>query len=241
MAALFVSDLHLDGARPATVELFIGFVEGRARRSESLYILGDLFEAWIGDDADEPGLRPVVDALRGLSAAGVTCYLMHGNRDFLLGEAFCAATGCRLLGDYARVDVDGQSILLTHGDLLCSDDLDYLALRETVRDKDWQSAFLAKPVAERRTIADELRRRSRSEMARKADEIMDVNQDTVEATMRRFGVHYLLHGHTHRPGVHRFTLDGRDATRVVLGAWEARGNAVRWDANGFERLSVPEA
>ena len=159
---------------------------------------------------------------------------MHGNRDFLSGQRFAAITGYRLLGDYETVDLYGERVLLTHGDLLCTDDVRYMKLRATVRDPAWQREFLAKPLGERRKIASEMRAMSRTEVAAKREEIMDVNATTVAATMRKSGVRTLLHGHTHRPGIHHFDLDGRAATRIVLGAWYEQGSCLRWDESGFE-------
>jgi UDP-2,3-diacylglucosamine hydrolase len=172
-------------------------------------------------------------ALARLRDAGVACAVMHGNRDFLLGARFAAVTGCRLLGDFEKIVVQNEPLLLTHGDLLCTDDTRYMALRAQLRNPDWQRAFLAKPLAERRAIAADLRKMSASEIAAKAEDIMDVNQATVERTMRDFGVRRLLHGHTHRPAVHRFEIDGAPATRIVLGAWHDGVSVVRWDASGF--------
>jgi UDP-2,3-diacylglucosamine hydrolase len=166
---------------------------------------------------------------------------MHGNRDFLLGPRFCATTGCRLLGDFERIDLHGESVLLTHGDLLCTDDERYMALRATLRAPSWQSDFLAKPLAERHKIAASLRDMSATEVASKSYEIMDVNQATVERTMRDFDVPLLLHGHTHRPAVHRFVLDDKPATRIVLGAWHDRPSIVRWDASGFSLDTLSSA
>jgi UDP-2,3-diacylglucosamine hydrolase len=233
VSTLFISDLHLDPREQHTVRLFLDFVEREAVRASALYILGDLFEAWIGDDDDDPALAPILAALARLRDAGVPCAVMHGNRDFLLGARFTALTGCRLLGDYETIVVDGEPVLLTHGDLLCTDDTRYMTLRAQLRSADWQRTFLAKPLAERRTIAAELRRMSASEIAAKAEDIMDVNQTTVERTMRAHGVRRLLHGHTHRPAVHRFELDGAPATRIVLGAWHDGVSVVRWGADGF--------
>jgi UDP-2,3-diacylglucosamine hydrolase len=233
MAVLFTSDLHLDADHPETIERFLSFIHDEALRCEALYILGDLFEAWVGDDDTDPHMKPVVQAIAALHRAGVPCAIMHGNRDFLLGRRFASATGCRLLGDYETLEVSGQRVLLTHGDLLCTDDAPYQSLRAMVRDPDWQRAFLAKPLSERKALADEMRRRSRTETAAKAEDIMDVNQTTVEATMGRFGVSRLLHGHTHRPAVHEFELNGEPAKRIVLGAWHDQGHVVRWDEDGF--------
>jgi UDP-2,3-diacylglucosamine hydrolase len=157
----------------------------------------------------------------------------------LLGRRFCAITGCRLLGDFERIEMHGEAVLLTHGDLLCTDDKRYMALRATLRAPDWQRDFLAKPLVERHKIAAGLRDMSASEVASKSYEIMDVNQSAVERTMREFGVTLLLHGHTHRPAVHRFVLDGKPATRIVLGAWHERPSIVRWDAAGFRLVTLP--
>ena len=233
MTVLFISDLHLHAGEAETTGRFIEFIAGPARAARALYILGDLFEAWIGDDDDDPRVAPIVDALHGLTAAGVPCALMHGNRDFLLGRQFCEMTGCRLLGDYERVALFGQHVLLTHGDLLCSDDTRYMTLRAELRSPSWQRDFLAKTLDERRQIASDLRQLSVTEIAGKSDYIMDVNQATVENTMREHNVSLLLHGHTHRPAVHRFDLDGRPAARIVLGAWCEQASVVRWTAEGF--------
>jgi UDP-2,3-diacylglucosamine hydrolase len=233
VTALFISDLHLDAGDPEAIRRFTGFMQGEARRARELYILGDLFEAWIGDDDDDARLVPVLDALRDLTRSGVRCAVMHGNRDFLIGERFCAATGCRLLGDYERIEVSGEPLLLTHGDLLCTDDTRYQALRRQLRDPAWQRDFLSKPVAERRKIASDLRQMSATEIAAKDEYIMDVNPSTVERTMREFDVRRLLHGHTHRPGVHDFALDGRPAQRIVLGAWYEQVSFARSDERGL--------
>lgn len=239
MTALFISDLHLDSERPAGIRQFLHFVERDAAAATALYILGDLFEAWIGDDDTDPGHGPVIEALADLKLRGVPCFFMHGNRDFLVGRRFAAATGCQLMQENEIVELEGTRVLLTHGDLLCTDDTPYMALRATVRDPAWQRDFLAKPIEERRRIADELRDKSQAAIAAKPPEIMDVNQGTVEATMREHGVRVLLHGHTHRPGVHHFDLDGTEASRIVLGAWYEHGSVVRWDADGYRLETLP--
>jgi UDP-2,3-diacylglucosamine hydrolase len=239
VTTLFISDLHLDAGEPKTIRRFAEFLDREAMAARALYILGDLFEAWIGDDDDDPHLQPVVAALARLTAAGVPCAVMHGNRDFLLGSRFCAATGCRLLGDYERVDLYGQPVLLTHGDLLCTDDTRYMTLRAQLRDPEWQRDFLAKPLTERRKIANDLRELSTTEIATKSYDIMDVNPHTVAQTMRDFDVSLLLHGHTHRPAAHRFLLDGKPATRIVLGAWHDAATIVRWSDAGYRLDTVP--
>jgi UDP-2,3-diacylglucosamine hydrolase len=241
VTTLFISDLHLAAGDAETTRRFVEFMDGPARAARTLYILGDLFEAWIGDDDDDPRLTPIVAALGRLTSAGVDCALMHGNRDFLLGERFCAATGTRLLGDYERVTLYGEPVLLTHGDLLCTDDTRYLTLRAQLRSASWQREFLGRSLEERRQIAKDLRQLSAAEIAAKDEYIMDVNQAAVERAMREHGVHVLLHGHTHRPQVHRFELDGRPASRIVLGAWYHDPSIVRWTAAGFEPVLLDRA
>jgi UDP-2,3-diacylglucosamine hydrolase len=233
VTTLFISDLHLDAGEPETIRRFVDFVATEARAARALYILGDLFEAWVGDDEDDARLAPVQAALADLTRAGVPCSLMHGNRDFLIGPRFCAATGCRLLGDYERIDLYGSTVLLTHGDLLCTDDTRYMSLRGTLRNPAWQRDFLTKPLAERRKIAADLRQLSAAEIASKSYDIMDVNQTTVANVMREHDVSLLLHGHTHRPAIHNFVLDGRPAARIVLGAWHEGASIVRWNDRGY--------
>jgi UDP-2,3-diacylglucosamine hydrolase len=241
MSALFISDLHLHAGDARSIEGFTEFVARDARAASELFILGDLFEAWIGDDDDDPRIRPVVEALAQLTRSGVPCAIMHGNRDFLIGPRFAAETGCRLLGDFELVELYGERVLLTHGDLLCTDDTRYLKLRAELRDPAWQREFLHKSLAERRQIASDLRQLSATEIAMKPADIMDVNQAAVERAMREHDVALMLHGHTHRPAVHRFPLGERTATRIVLGAWYERPSVVRWGAAGFrlEELDWP--
>jgi UDP-2,3-diacylglucosamine hydrolase len=243
MAVLFVSDLHLDPARPEAISSFRDFCATTARKADAVYILGDLFEAWIGDDDDDPGLEPVITALAGLTRRGTPCHFMHGNRDFLAGAGFNRRTGCLLLGEFESVVLFGRTVLLTHGDLLCTDDVRYQELRRQLRDPAWQRDFLGKSLDERRSIAAGLRQLSQTEMAAKSETIMDVNENTVRATMRRYGVHTLLHGHTHRPAIHRFELDGQPAERIVLNDWYGPGGYLRWDEAGprLHSLRSPQA
>ena len=224
MPSLFISDLHLTEERPAANERFIDFLEGRARDSDALYILGDFFEYWIGDDDLEDPFNSVMAALlRRLTAGGVRLYLMHGNRDFLLGARFCEATGAQLLADPTVHEIEGMKTLLVHGDTLCTDDLDYQNWRRTARSEPWQRAFLAKTRAERRQAIVGLREKSKEVIQAKPAEIMDVNEAAVAQAMRSAGVTRLVHGHTHRPGRHALTIEGRPAERWVLPDWYARG------------------
>ncbi len=238
MTTLFVSDLHLDAARPQTTRLFLDFLRTEAVDAEALYILGDLFEAWIGDDdADAPGVE-VRAALASLVAAGVPSWIARGNRDFLLGTRFADDTGARLLPDPCVVRLAGEPTLLMHGDLLCTDDLAYLAFRAQVRDPAWQSDFLAKPLAERRAFAERARLASAQHQGGlraggTLEAITDANPATVAATMARYGVRRLIHGHTHRPAVHVLDVAGQPAQRIVLGDWYEQGSVLRVDADGI--------
>ena len=239
---LFIYDLHLCGTRPAITGLFLDFLRHRAQRADALYILGDLFEYWIGDEAvEQEEFRDIVRGLRGLTAGGTPVFVMHGNRDFLMAHGFETATGCRLLADPARVDLHGTPTLLMHGDSLCIDDVEYMAFRAQVRNPAWQKEFLAKSVAERDLIVRNIREISKTSTASKKPEIMDVNQNAVEAILREHGVKRLIHGHTHRPREHVFTLDGRPARRMVLGDWYEQGSVLRVDARGWTLESLPLA
>lgn len=239
MTRLFASDLHLDPARPEITRQFTDFLAGPARQAQALYLLGDLFEAWLGDDAPGPLGETVAGALAGLSASGVAVFVMQGNRDFLLGEPFCQRAGARLLPDPVVLTLGDRRVLVTHGDALCTGDAAYQRLRSLVRDPDVQRAFLALPLERRRALAAEARAGSRAHLAQADEYITDVSQEAVEHVMREAGVTTLLHGHTHRPGIHRFTLDGRHCTRIVLGDWHEHGSVLRWDEEGYELLELP--
>lgn len=239
MATLFVSDLHLDALEPASAAQFIAFLAERAAGAEALYILGDLFESWIGDDEDDDCSRSVCEALRRLSSSGVPCYVMHGNRDFLLQHGFEQLSGTQLLADPVIVESYGERVLLTHGDALCTADRSYQNLRGLVRNAAWQRRFLALPLSVRRLLAQQARDGSRRHTGNTAAYIMDVDQGAVVAAMRACGTHVLIHGHTHRPAVHEFDLDGAPARRIVLGAWHEHGSCLSWDEAGFRLEGLP--
>ena len=223
-SSLFVSDLHLSEERPEANERFIAFVEGTAREAAALYVLGDLFEYWIGDDdLGEPFNAVMAGFFAGLVRSGVPVFLMHGNRDFLMGERFCRATGAQLLADPAVVDLGGVKTLLMHGDTLCTDDLDYQGWRRTARSPAWQQEFLSQPLEARRRTVGALRDKSREVIQAKPAEIMDVSDDAVRDAFRRHGVTRLIHGHTHRPGHHEHDVDGRRCERWVLPDWYGPG------------------
>ncbi|HYB31979.1 MAG TPA: UDP-2,3-diacylglucosamine diphosphatase [Steroidobacteraceae bacterium] len=239
MARLFVSDVHLDAGAPQAIEQFLDFLAGEARGAEALYILGDLFEAWVGDDDQEPANERVCRALRALTAGGVACFALHGNRDFLLGRGFSARSGCRLLADPVIAQLDGERVLLTHGDALCTDDHAYQELRSIVRAPAWQRRFLALPRSSRELLADEARAGSRRHTARTVPDIMDVNAAAVAAAFRATRVRRMIHGHTHRPGVHDLELDGAPVQRIVLGAWYEQGSFLRYERGSYQLRALP--
>jgi UDP-2,3-diacylglucosamine hydrolase len=233
LSTLFISDPHLTEERPEANERFIALLEDQGRAADALYILGDFFEYWIGDDdLGEPFNAVVAGLLKGLTRHGVPVYLMHGNRDFLLGEGFCAATGASLLHDPTVAQIGGVNTLLVHGDTLCTDDVEYQAWRRKARDPAFQAAFLAKSLAERRQTVVQMREKSRQVVQEKAAEIMDVNDDAVRQAMRTAGVRRLIHGHTHRPGRHELDIDGQRCERWVLPDWYGRGGYLQVDRDG---------
>ena len=241
MTTLFISDLHLDGTRPDITAQFLDFLEREARRARALYILGDLFEAWIGDDDPDPDKRRVIAGLRAVTAGGVKSFLIHGNRDFLIGKRFCRETGIELLTDGTVIDLYGRRVLLMHGDLLCIDDHAYQRLRRIVRNPLVQFVMRRLTLRQRMNLAERMRAGSKEHIASMdmaAPDIMDVNQDEVRRTLARFGVDCMIHGHTHRPAVHEMQIDGHPALRIVLGDWYEQGSVLRWDERGFELVTL---
>jgi UDP-2,3-diacylglucosamine hydrolase len=238
LATLFISDLHIDASRPPIAAQFLEFLRGEAATADALYILGDLFESWVGDDAADPAQRATLEALRALTIAGVPCFVMLGNRDFLLGERFCALSGAELLPDPVKLTLYGQTALVMHGDALCTDDRSYQILRATVRDPEWQRQFLALDVGQRRALANAARDGSRAHTASVGYAITDVNAESVASVIRRSGIPILLHGHTHRPGIHHTMVDDIACTRIVLGDWYEQGSVLRWDAHGYTLASL---
>ena len=237
MTTLFISDLHLDANQPEIGVQFLSFLAGEARQAEALYILGDLFEVWLGDDAPNPYYNKIKSAMRELSDTGVPVYFMHGNRDFTIGADFAAETGVTILNDPTVVDLYGEKVLLCHGDSLCTDDIHYQQVRAMTRNPEWQAMMLAKSIEERIAFAVQARKESMERGESLSDEIMDVNQDAVAAALGEHGVKVMLHGHTHRPAMHSLDLGDHTATRIVLGDWYEQGSVVRWDDDG-PRLEV---
>jgi UDP-2,3-diacylglucosamine hydrolase len=235
---LFISDLHLAPDFPDAVAQFSAFLTGEAVAADALYILGDLFEAWVGDDDAEPVRDQVCQELRALSSR-VPCYVMRGNRDFLYGAEFERRTGCGLLPDPLLFEAGEVRALVSHGDLLCTDDHAYQELRSAVRDPHWQRRFLALPLTARRAVADAARRGSKAHTRTAMRAIMDVNEAAVRAAFRASGTRLMIHGHTHRPGIYRHDVDGTPATRIVLGDWYDQGSCLRLRGDGsFELLEL---
>jgi UDP-2,3-diacylglucosamine hydrolase len=230
LSTLFISDLHLHPSRPAIIDCFLRFAAQQSGRAEALYILGDLFEAWIGDDDPEPVYAVVRNALKDCVAAGTPIFLMHGNRDFLIGAQFAEQTGCSLLQDPVRIDLYGTPTLLMHGDTLCTDDIEYQSVRRKLRDPAWQQGVLELPVQKRLELAREAREFSSLATQGKDEYIMDVNPREVIRVIREHRVELLIHGHTHRPGIHTVKQDELEAIRIVLGDWYERGSVLVVDA-----------
>lgn len=235
---LFISDLHLEDAVPDRTGWLAAFLAGPATEASALYILGDLFEFWIGDDALSPTARQVARALGSLGEAGVECFFMHGNRDFLVGEEYAALAGMELLPEEHVIDLYGTPTLLLHGDSLCTDDVEYQALRRQVRNPDWQAGVLALPIEERLRMATEAREASKQHTSSASMEIMDVNQQAVEEAFGRHGVPRMIHGHTHRPARHRVELQDLTAERIVLSDWYDKGSYLRVSEEGIESVAI---
>jgi len=240
VTCVFASDLHLGGERPEKVALFEAFLRRASELADSLYILGDLFEIWLGDDDDSDPHPTVVRALRKFADSGTELFVMSGNRDFLFGAEFAKATGATLLSDWHVIDLFGSRTLLTHGDLLCTKDVEYQTFRKTVRDPTNQAAFLASSLDERRKIAADTRDGTKASMLEKDDFIMDVEQSTVEQVMSKFDVARLIHGHTHRPATHTFEIDGSPHDRVVLGDWYEQCSVVVGARTGMRRMPAAQ-
>ena len=220
MLTLFISDLHLEEKRPDITEALLRFLRERAPQADALYILGDFFEAWIGDDEHTPLQETIAQALRAVSDRGVKLFLMHGNRDFLIGEDFCERIGAELLPDPTVIDLHGRPTLLMHGDSLCTADVEYQKFRANMRNPQWQEVFLKRPLADRQQVARQLREISMAKNKGKQEFIMDVTQEEVERVMDDANVQWLIHGHTHRPAVHTVSLENGEGTRMVLGDWD---------------------
>lgn len=238
MSTLFISDLHLSQERPNINKLFLTFLQQTAPQAEALYILGDLFEVWLGDDMILPDYQPALEQIAATVKQGTPVYVMYGNRDFFMREQFEQLTGVKLIHEPYVIDLYGNKTLLLHGDTLCTDDVEYQKFRTMVRNPQWQDELLAKTPQERLELARKFREISKNETAQKDNAIMDVNQDTVVQTMRDNQVLHLIHGHTHRPATHQFDLDDKPAQRVVLPDWYDKGGYLAVDENGYEMHEI---
>jgi len=235
---LFISDLHLDRERPDIQGLFHRFLQDRAVQADALYILGDLFEFWIGDDDPKQEHAETLKALHRLTSLGIPVYFLPGNRDFLVGQSFLEQSGCQLLDDYALIDLYGRRVLLMHGDTLCTDDEEYQQLRGMMRNPEWQAQFLAQPYNDRLQQVLLLRKKSSEAIAAKGEIITDVSDQAVRDTMNEYGVHELIHGHTHRPAVHHFSINEEEYTRYVLGDWYEQGSLLSCTPKGCELTAM---
>jgi UDP-2,3-diacylglucosamine hydrolase len=232
---LFISDLHLSLEKPEITRRFLDFLANRATKAQAVYILGDLFDAWIGDDDFTPPNNKIRTQLKQLTDSGTQVFLQQGNRDFLLSTRFAQDTGITLLPDYTVIDLYGTPTLLTHGDLLCTDDIAYQAFRVKSRTPEWQQNVLTKPLLLRLLAARWYRLRSYFHKRKKSQDIMDVNQDTVINIMQQYDTLRLIHGHTHRPAIHDFEINGKTAQRFVLAAWtKEAGEVLCWNNAGYQ-------
>ena len=237
--SLFISDLHLCDSRPHITAAFIAFLENTASQAQALYILGDLFEYWAGDDVIElPALQPSIHALRSLVKT-TPVYFMAGNRDFLIGSGFAAAAGITILPDPSLLNLYGKRVLLSHGDALCTDDTAYQTFRQEVRSADWQQQFLSQPLENRIAYIEQLRVQSEQAKSSKSMQIMDVNNAAVEGLLKQYDYPPLfIHGHTHRPKTHEYLLAGHACKRVVLGDWYEQGSYLKLSENGCEAIKL---
>jgi UDP-2,3-diacylglucosamine hydrolase len=237
---LFVSDVHLCESRPQITQAFVNFLDTTAMSAQAVYILGDLFEYWAGDDAISIGIHHnVVEALKRLVSHGVAIYLLHGNRDFLLGDDFAISTGIKILSDPSLITLYKKSVLISHGDELCTDDVDYQNFRREVRCDSWKKSFLAQPLDMRIKTIEQLRRKSEQEKSTKSMQIMDVNSDAVKALIIQYDFpQILIHGHTHRPNMHLLNFNGHICERWVLGDWYEQGSYIQLDSGGCHAYAL---
>ncbi len=239
-AVIFISDLHLCASRPQITSAFLQFLSSIAKKAKALYILGDLFEYWAGDDdIDDDFHQEIIQGFKTLANAGVPIYLMHGNRDFLITDIFCHAANIQLVNDPTCINLNGKPTLLSHGDELCTDDTAYQAFRLQVRNKAWQAQFMNQTLAARKSQIEAIRLRSEQEKSNKSAEIMDINHDALSRLLKQYDYPPLLiHGHTHRPNQHQLVIDGREITRWVLGDWYEQGSYLVCDETGCHSLSL---
>lgn len=243
MTTLFIADLHLDPERPDITRLLGDFLDREARSADALYILGDLFESWVGDDDPSAAGAFVAEKLGMLAASGLPVRFLHGNRDFMLGRNYAARAGMQILPDPSVVELYGHPVLLMHGDLLCTDDVEYQNIRARTRSPDWQAQMLSQPLEARLAFARQARAASHTRQGTLKDAgtmetITDASPATVQQTLQRFGIDTLIHGHTHRPAIHDLDIDGRPCRRIVLGDWYEQGSVLRANPGGTFDLAT---
>ena len=240
---LFLSDLHIESDKGPIMDSLMRILQNDAQGADAIYFLGDVFEAWIGDDDDCPAADKMAAVLKALSEKGTGIYFMHGNRDFLLGNEFASRCGGKLIPDPTVVDLYGQRVVLLHGDSLCTRDSAYMQFRQQVRDPAWQQAFLARPLLERMMVAQQLRQQSQEANSNKASDIMDVTHEEVIKSLIKHDVNLMIHGHTHRPGIHTIRLPqevngSTEAHRIVLGAWDQKAWILEFRPDGYDLKPV---
>ncbi len=239
MTTRFISDLHLHHSRPSVTDGFIRFLEKSSTTTAALYILGDLFEVWIGDDDPDPHHHRIIEALHKFTAAGPECFFARGNRDVMIGRRFCTETGVQLLDETTVIDLHGARVLVSHGDELCTDDPAYQRFRQQAHNPTWRALFLALPLSIRRRLARRLRSRSQAKTALKPEDITDVSAEAVEEAFIENRVTTMIHGHTHRPGIHQLEVFHQSRTRIVLGDWYEQGSVLQWNEKGFALETLP--
>jgi UDP-2,3-diacylglucosamine hydrolase len=237
---MFISDLHLHAEQPEVIAQFVQFLRTEARQATHLFILGDLFEFWIGDDDQDPAYANIQLELKALTDSGVPCSVMHGNRDFLLGRQFAKRTGCKIIPDCTVISLYGEPVLLLHGDILCTDDHSYQRLRRIVRNPVIQFVFNCLSLQRRESIATRIRTGSKQHTQQAAAMIMDVNDQAVQTAFKKYDVQHMIHGHTHRPAIHGHSYADRTCTRIVLGDWHDEGSVLRWSAtDNYALVALP--
>ena len=233
---IFLSDLHLQASSLVIGKILLGLLNTLDETTDAVYILGDLFETWIGDDDDNVFHQTIIQAFKNVTKKGIPIYLLHGNRDFLIGKKFLSESGCQLLSDETKILLYHTPVLIMHGDTLCTQDHAYIKARKKLRNQLVQKIFLFLPLSIRQKIAAALREKSKQHTAQTSSHIMDVTQAEVERVMKKNGVYYLIHGHTHRPDIHHFSIDHSPALRIVLDAWHERGHILIWDELGHQTM-----
>ncbi len=238
MTTLFISDIHISEQHPEICDQLIDFLENHTQQSKALYILGDLFEYWLGDDDTNPEYKRIKLALKKISNKNIPTYFMHGNRDFLIGESFARETGITILSDPSIIELYNEKILISHGDIFCTDDIDYQSSRKLTRDPNWQKIILGKSLEERKAFAYEARKKSSIHTQKTNEALMDVNQSEINKAFKKYGLNKIIHGHTHKPAIHNSIINGEPYKRIVLGDWYEQGSVLKWSQSGPELVTL---